>query len=743
MFMRVSIFEFLIAVACSPGPACCCCSLTGAPATVLIATTYVEQPPQVPDSVHITAQMNQASLAQLQASDVQGFTLTYSLTALPDPAIGAMFQVPSWVKVNTIYDNGTVDWVDTRISGNRRLLFVDEEQYAEAASDEFQVASSGRRLLSSSTDVNTPTRAVDINFPLGAPMLFPTVDLTAATNFTNSSSSLIEVTHPAGYVAFVPLFGAAGVATLGYTVSNGNLKAAQPIPLEFEILKVFQKPRADEYAHNLVTTENIPLIIRLYYTFDDSLNPKAKVLQLVSSPENGTVCEVTPRVGLSQPCGDSYGPALAKGTPITDANDRVVYIGGLNRWGSNFDHFSFNAQDELDAVSNTAVIGIDVTFENQPPVATGQSAYEVDFALTTNVTVELVAVDPDNTYAELTYSLTEAPQIGWLDVTVLRNGLLETVPVNASILAEYQDLNGHYSVNDSSLWIPDPFLIASRFVTFDSGGQGASYPYARFSYSVHDPDGLRSDATWQLVIKCSNDVATKSPQYPNVWTEGLSTPTCIVCPHGASCSLTGAYKPKSLDGYWQSQQRYNSTYTVLTLTADGQPIYLVCSPPSACSSADYGADGCDTTNGYEGRRCAACLPSFHTVDGGCSQCTKTEGSVVIIVGLIMCVVVFAAIFVFVMAKLQIDVSFFAISFNFFQAVATFKDFKLNWPGGASSALTSIAAYFKLNPDLISNGMLAAGQSVRISAEFAISAQVGCDDGLPLPHRSGPRCLRRA
>jgi hypothetical protein len=207
--------------------------------------------------------------------------------------------------------------------------------------------------------------------------------------------------------------------------------------------------------------------------------------------------------------------------------------------------------------------------------------------------------------------------------------------------------------------------------------------------------------------------------------------------------------PRNKPGFWLSQETSstNSSVSSLVLTADGQPIYLACLPASACIEAPFGEDGCNGIDGYSGRRCASCSTGFHPVGGKCSSCEKNSSSILVILIVLFLILVGAVVFVLLMTKLNVDISFFTIAFNFFQSahtedvqlfsacailmvpilllklsdaslvsvsvfpsvlpfscsrtVGTFKNFQLHWPESSNSFFHSVSNFLNFNPDLLS------------------------------------------
>ncbi|KNC48972.1 osteoclast stimulating factor 1 [Thecamonas trahens ATCC 50062] len=155
----------------------------------------------------------------------------------------------------------------------------------------------------------------------------------------------------------------------------------------------------------------------------------------------------------------------------------------------------------------------------------------------------------------------------------------------------------------------------------------------------------------------------------------LADGPCNECPQGgiATCEFLNNEVPVPNAGYWRDPENAG--------------LVLECTPKSACPGG--AASACAT--GYTGRACSRCTEGYYPLEDECEKCPDNTMAPMIIGGVALLIVII--LFYKVAGKSTGKSSFTSISIavNYFQTVALFSAYELNWPG----AIVTIIKWFSI------------------------------------------------
>ena len=403
--------------------------------------------------------------------------------------------------------------------------------------------------------------------------------------------------------------------------------------------------------------ENGNVIIQLTYVSEfDATTLHAHIVQL---PQHGRLCQL---VNVSQ-CGEvmypssptNFSTSESVDVVVLDPDFSVVYVPEEN-W-SGVDFFTWEMQDSFSLSKNQANVTITVKHVSEPPTPFDM---EIPLTVTSDVlTITLNATDPDQDSATLIYTLDTLPLIGTLSQSYW----------NAShpVLNELVQLN-----------VP----LRNRTLLYNQANMASSNPFSNFTFAVTDSANFTRKATVSFSVTCPPGLVN------NIFlTVG---PLCIDCPVGAECSQSGSYSPFTQTGYWPSD-----------LNTPKSAVYLTCLPSTACQGGPWGASPDSLcTAGYTDRRCGTCADGFYKLNGACSSCPSTGSFWLTVMVYVLPTSGILGLLLLLISKLRLEVTFFTIAVNFFQLLATFSQFQLDWPSPTHTFFSSVS-FINFNVDLLS------------------------------------------
>ena len=149
-----------------------------------------------------------------------------------------------------------------------------------------------------------------------------------------------------------------------------------PVTLNVTVLPVNQPPVAVNDISSLEEDQSIIInILANDYDPDGSLNPST--VAVISNPQHGTFS-------------------------INPVNGRITYQPASNYFGP--DLLSYTVQDNQGAVSNTALVNIDVTAVNDPPVLSNIPDVQFDEDQSFNLDLNSYVADVDHNHTQISFS---------------------------------------------------------------------------------------------------------------------------------------------------------------------------------------------------------------------------------------------------------------------------------------------------------------------------------------------------
>jgi hypothetical protein len=164
-------------------------------------------------------------------------------------------------------------------------------------------------------------------------------------------------------------------------------------------------------------------------------------------------------------------------------------------------------------------------------------------------------------------------------------------------------------------------------------------------------------------------------------------PFCIPCPHGAKCDSLNVSKPYPQKGFWNTAPDY---YKIIS-----------CVPQDACPGEAYA----NCKHGYQGYACALCINGYYKWNKGCQSCG--DYAFVRLLLVVLFVVIVGGIFVAFTSITASHISSLAIVSSFWQIIAVFNNFDVNWPTGVGNTFTA-ASVVNFNTDFLSPQCLFPG-----------------------------------
>ncbi len=242
-----------------------------------------------------------------------------------------------------------------------------------------------------------------------------TIDATTVAVVVQPNNGTTSVNPTTGTITYAPIANFFGQDTFTYTVDDNDGNTSQQALVTMTITPVNDPPVA--VNDTTVTSEDTPVIINVVANdsdLDNSIN--AATVTLMSQPVNGS-------------------------TTVNGSTGEITYTPNLDYNG--LDSLSYHVADALGAVSNTAVVFVTVTSQNDFPVA-------VDDTVTTDEDIPVVMqilsndTDPDGSLVPSSVSITSGPQNGAATV----NG--STGEINYTPATDYTGLDSLvYTVKDN------------------------------------------------------------------------------------------------------------------------------------------------------------------------------------------------------------------------------------------------------------------------------------------------------
>jgi hypothetical protein len=156
--------------------------------------------------------------------------------------------------------------------------------------------------------------------------------------------------------------------------------------------------------------------------------------------------------------------------------------------------------------------------------------------------------------------------------------------------------------------------------------------------------------------------------------------TCLSCPSGSTCPGYNTSIPDALSGYWHAGAK---PYT-----------FYQCFPEIACPGG--GVNNCSL--GYTSSVCGLCEIGYYKWRNVCTECSANAWYKLLL-ALIALGVITVAFFAISSAKVS-HLASISIAFSFWQIVAMFAQFDVQWPSVVSGSFTA-ASLANLNIDFLS------------------------------------------
>lgn len=161
-----------------------------------------------------------------------------------------------------------------------------------------------------------------------------------------------------------------------------------------------------------------------------------------------------------------------------------------------------------------------------------------------------------------------------------------------------------------------------------------------------------------------------------------NVPVCLPCPEGATCNVFNTTIPSALPGWWHSEK---------------QPyIFYNCFPEEACLGGGF--SNCSVGYDRKSNLCGQCDIGYYKWRNACVQCSPNAWYKLIL-AVIALGVITVAFFAISSAKVS-HLASISIAFSFWQIIAIFAQFDVQWPAIVSNSFT-VASLTNFNIDFLS------------------------------------------
>lgn len=477
------------------------------------------------------------------------------------------------------------------------------------------------------------------------------------------------------------------------------------------------------------STLNQDTRLRLQLDASDPLGESLSVFRITKLPNNGKLFQFSSETQqqAGEITSDMVNLQQREFGWLSSGGGKLFYR--PNQYYNGRDEFEYMVKDDVGLESNTAKFELTISKVNVAPSFTKESV---------GVLINDIQMDPESANEKLSGEWVlplEDVEGDEMVVYAVENN----VPSRGKWLAKINDPSKSVKYQVTVDWskglvIPSGLSVQVT-LQYQHDSMGGGYPFDEFILEARDsqqalstnrllvrvtvkcPVSLVNNVWWALMKQVERDyreiysgqsVALSSGSTIDAALAGLSDSLCSKCPQGADCTQSGEKLPTNLLGYYQAWPGFFIECTPREACPANMNIWHNYSSitdqqalsPDSPGAGLIGADGFSSycATGYKGTRCGECEMGYYRASNQCFKCPSRQIQWAIVIPVVLIGSMLALGFGYWLMK-RFDLGFLSIVVTFFQTLAIFQQFKLQWPDTVMEFFR-VFSVFNLDLDLL-------------------------------------------